>query len=1019
MSRQASDVEVQSSQQSVFIRAGAGAGKTTQLIKTFGDFVKDFRQAHQRFPKIVITTFTRKATQEVKERLLVNALKNNPDREVFEYINKKSSVQISTIHGLLSLFLMNNSQSLSLPHDIKIVDQNNSDRALRKAIHSLMKKKSHYTELLEAYPFYRLLEISRTALDLKYQNRSLQIVGTQLLKNLTEDKVKIVLRDLQEIFKLVSDVPDKWKEYFQFLANYQSLLKDGHIDEALLLFEDEPKKPIFSSKKPPFDQAAHNLIEELRDEKAFVFQDTSAYRDLHEKLNTVFLAYLEDLFLIDKAHKRKTGELTIGDLENYSLSLIEDFPDVVQEFSNSWDFFMIDEYQDTSPLQVKILNALVGEKPCFIVGDPQQSIYLFRGARSEVFNEKEAEFRKKELSIKTLNTNYRSDPPLMNFVNDFFALFQQQFKPMQVKETASDSHIAEQVFFIKTHDQARAVLKQIRYLLQQGVSAQDICVLSRRNSDLLEVAQLAYAYQVPVQLQAAGGFESKREVLDLVAFLKFLVNPFDSENLLTLVRSPWVLVEDQFIVDLTQKQENAFSFWSLLKSTDHPQVQVLRKFLDQYEELGVGLTLKKFILDSGFLAFSELMDPTGKREANIWKFLTNLTAAEKRAGFSLSLFIEDQFNGLQADLGSSSGEAQPVVQPDKVSLMTVHASKGLEFKHVIVVGLTDRPQQTKVLHLAFDPQQALLSLAPYVDAESKLLPSVWANRVRKEFNQRELLESERVLYVAMTRAKQSISLVARVARPDEKMAIFNESWFRKVNWPAESGVVGSYRVRAEFYDDQIDVQESEGLKSFAPRTKKFDEARHEVVRHSVTEMLSLENTVSRSGGVSLKKLDSNLRALKKAQKGTDLHRLFESLKFVDFEDLRADLSEEEISLVQYLFDQQEIDLKKILAEGHNEWGFGLRLKDQVLQGQIDAWAELDQEIHILDYKTGSPEHSEKAFEQLALYTRALLKMKKISLHKKIVHSVIYPVDRKIVKRVFGNAADFEAKQVASLGELFR
>lgn len=1001
---------------SLFIRAGAGAGKTTQLIRTFGEFVNEFRQLNGRFPKIVITTFTRKATQEVKERLLVNALKNS-NREVFEFINKKSSVHISTIHGLLSLFLTQNAEALSLPHDIKIVDQNQSDRALRKAIHSLMKKKNSYVEILEAYPFYKLLEISRAALDLRYQNKALKYVTSTELKKITDDKVKDVLKDLKSVFQTVSDVPEKWQEYFQFLQNYQSLLNDGHLDEAILLFEDEPKKPTFLSKKPAFEVSAHDLIEGIRKEKNFSVQDTEEYRKLHDSLNSLFLSYLEDLFVLDKAHKRKTGELTISDLENYSLTLIEEFPDLAKDFSNSWDFFMIDEYQDTSPLQVRILNALVADKPCFIVGDPQQSIYLFRGARSEVFNNKELEFKNRNIEIKVLNTNYRSDPALMNFVNDFFAPFSQGFKPMDVKEASSNSKVNEQVYFLKTHDQAKGVLKQIRNLLDAGVAPQDICVLSRRNSDLQDIAYLAYQYQIPVQLQAAGGFESKREIIDLVAFIKFLANPFDSENLMTLIRSPWVYIEDQYVVDVVQKNQNAFSIWSVLRNDEHLQVKTLKTFLDQYQELGVALTLKKFVMDSGFLAFSELIDPTGKREANIWKFLTGLSAAEKRPGFSLSLFIEDQFTALQADLGSSSGEAQPVVQPDKVSLMTVHASKGLEFKHVIVIGLTDRPQQTKVLNLAFDPLTSIFSLAPYVEKDSKLVPSHWAIQVRREFNQREILESERVLYVAMTRAQQSISLVARVAKPDEKMPIFNESWFKKINWPAESGKISDYNVKVDFFDEALDLHGLVEISGKQPRSKKFEGNVSNTVKHSVTDMLSNKNSHAANQTLA-KNFEFNLKALKKAQRGTDLHRLFESLKFINFADLKTQLSDEEKNLVQYLFDQKQMDLKKILDFGHNEWGFGVKLKDQVLQGQIDAWAELENEIHVLDYKTGSVEYSEKAFEQLALYTYALLKMKKISGSKKIIHSVIYPVDRKIIQNEFKDAIEFQAKH-STLGQMFR
>lgn len=1014
MSSSSSDVGLRS--KSLFIRAGAGAGKTTQLIASFGEFVQAFYSTYGKYPRVVITTFTRKATQEVKERLLVNALKNS-SRDVFEYINKKSFVHISTIHGLLSLFLTQNAEALSLPQDLKIVDQNHSDRALRKAIHSLMKKNPHFTELLEAYPFHRLVEISRQALDLKYQNHDLQFVSASVLERQSQEKVAQVLKALKSIFEWVPIEPEKWKEYFYFLHAYEELLKKNLLEEAILLFEDEPKKPSFLSKNPPFDVSAHVLIEEIRKEKFFVFQDTLAFRELHQKLNSLFSLYLGELFAIDQTYKKRTGELTISDLENYSLRLILDHPEVAKDFSDSWDFFMVDEYQDTSPLQVKILNELVADKPCFIVGDPQQSIYLFRGARSEVFNQKEEELKKKNIEVRVLNTNYRSDPPLMSFINEFFKTFQQEFKPMNLKPSSSGSKVNDQVFFIQTHDQTKAVLKHIQFLLGEGVSPQDICVLSRRNSDLAEIAHQAYSFHIPVQLQAAGGFESKREVIDLVAFLKFLVNPFDSENLVTFLRSPWAFIEDQEIVDLVHRNPNSFSIWSQLNQVKNPQVDLLKGYLRDFEHLGVSLTLKKFIIESGFLSLSELLDPTGKREANIWKFVTSLAANERRPGFSLSLFIEDQFTALQSDLGSSDGEAQPVVQPDKVSLMTVHASKGLEFRHVIVIGLTDRPQQTKVLNLAFEPRQALFSLAPYVEIESKLLPSAWSTVVRKEFNQRELLESERVLYVAMTRAQQSVALVAEISRPDERSVIFQDSWYRKILWPKESGQVNEYQVKVEFHDDEIKSWAKTSFLHTEPRAKKIDSPVKVAEHHSVSEILTMsaENHAAQN---SLRNLEMNMKALKKAQRGTDLHRIFEALKYLEFAEIKSQLAPDEILLVEYLLNQTEVDLKSILTAGYNEWGFGLNLKTQVLQGQIDVWAELPSEVHVLDYKTGSPEYSEKAFEQLGIYTYALLKMGKISRDKRIVHSVIYPVDQKIVKRQYINSIEFEKKQL-TLGELFR
>ena len=1010
MSSPAPDVSLNSRSQ--FIRAGAGAGKTTQLIHSFSEFVKEFRQKNLRYPKVVITTFTRKATQEVKERLLVNALKEQ-DRGIFEYISKKSSVHISTIHGLLSLFLSQNAEELSLPQDLKIVDEIRSDRLLKKSIHSLMKKNTKYVDLLETYAFYRLVEISREALDLKYQHRNLNYVSQDILLKLTESKRQLVLKKLDQILSQVDSVPDKWKEYFQFLNGYQKLLDKKMLAEARIFFENEPKKPPFLSKNPAFDVETHHLIEEIRKEDSFDWVDSAEYRDKHEQLNQLFNDFLSQLYELDLENKKNTGELTISDLENYSLKLIQTSAKATGDFSQSWDFFMIDEYQDTSPLQVEILNHIVGDKPCFIVGDPQQSIYLFRGARSEVFDAKENELLKKKVQIKSLNTNYRSEPKLMNFINDFFKSFNQSFKPMDLKADQLDLSLSAQVFYVQTHDQALGTLKHILKLLAEGIEPKDICVLSRKNKHLIEIARLAYQYQIPVQLQAASGFESKREILDLVAFLKFLVNPFDSENLVTLLRSPWFFLDDQLLVDLAQKKESSFSIWSGLLQTNSEIYLRLADYRLSCEEIGTALTLKKFIMDSGFLSFSELLDPTGKREANIWKFLMSLTAAEKQTGFSLSLFIEDHFQSLQTDLGSSAGEAQPVVQPDRVSLMTVHAAKGLEFKHVIVVGLTDKPQITINLNLAFDPDSQLFSLAVFDEEASKLLSSAWATKVRKEFNQRELLESERVLYVAMTRAQQTISLIAEVAAPDKKKIVVSDSWFKKILWPNESFKQDKYAVDCIFYDNELEKANSTQRKILQLRSKKNEKQQIELESQSVTEIISGPPKNKDIGPY----FDKQIHALKKAQRGTDLHRIFESMKYLELEELNEQLNPTEKKLVQYLQEQTQIDVQTILAKGHNEWGFGLKYSRGMLQGQIDAWAELDHEIHILDYKTGSPEYAQKAFDQLAVYTYALLQMNKVSKNKKIILSVIYPVDQRIIQKSYENAEDFNQKET-SIKSLF-
>lgn len=997
---------------SQFIFAGAGAGKTTKLIKTFLDFVREFKAVNDAYPKVVMTTFTRKATQEVKERLLVNALESG-EKEIFQYINKKSSVHISTIHGLLSIYLSQFAERMKFPQEIKIVDQAQIDRRLKKHINELLKTQPQYLELMETYSFLQLVGFADQALNFKAQNREFNFVAKSHLQKVAQQKKLEIIAGIQKIFSLATSVPAAWNDYFAFLKGLSDLLERNDEAGFFDLLENAPRKPNWSNAKPAFEPSANSILEDLRENHFKDLFDTEEYILKHESLNRLFLNFVNDLSVISLQHKQNTGELSIADLENLSLQLLEQHPDTAIEFSESWHYFMIDEYQDTSPLQVRILNQIIRNKPCFIVGDPQQSIYLFRGARSEVFNEKLDEMKAKNAEIIFLETNYRSEPRLMNFINSFFAKFSGQFRPMLAKAQERPLNgTGTDAYYIKTGNQVSAVLLHIQNLIRQGINPQDICVLSRSNSKLVDIAIKAAPAGVPVQLQTAGGFEEKREILDLMAFNKFLNNPHDDENLVALIRSPWFCVEDTEILRLAQSPlARKQSLWAALAGSEHPQKANLLKYLNLYDLAGSLQTTKQFLFETSFVAFSEFYDKTGKREANIFKFLISLAQAESAPGFSLGLFLEEQFQSLQADLGSSSAEAQPVVQPNCVSLMTVHASKGLQFKHVIVVGFAEKPSVSNAQKLTFDEGSQQFSLAVLDEETSKHQPSGWANAIKDRFNERELLENERVLYVAMTRAIESLSLVAEIGKREP----VQKSWYKKSNWPLAHGdvIAEGYRAVSLAYDEEPAVAEITSREGGEVRPRFLPAADKSTVSESVTELIQHKN----QNGSEIN-YEKTLFNLKKAQRGSDLHRLFESLKYLTSEQLLPQLNENDRKTVAYLLEQQELNLKEIIRLGHNEWGFGLKTKARLLQGQIDLWCELETEVHVLDYKTGSSAYSEKAFEQLAFYTMALHEMKMFGPAKKIIHSVIYPAEGLIKKKAYENFENFHKLLNPALRELF-
>ncbi len=1008
MSSPASDVI----KTSLLVRAGAGAGKTTLLIKTFIDFCNEFEAAYQRLPRMAITTFTRKATQEVKERLSLKALENKDDK-LFQHINKKSMVHISTIHGVLTMMVQENADLLDLPQTVKIIDQNLYKKNLKKIIRQVLKKNPIYLEILEHYSFVQLIDFVVDGMEALRQSSSLQTISVEEMQSITNHKLGELSQQLQQILNHASLAPEAWQSYFQFLQNLQVAIQTNSVEKILSCEEAKPTKPRWNKKNPAFAEEIFAALEEFWDAFDFSVYDTEDYFVQQASLSDLFLKLVQEISLLDSNYKSTSGEITINDLELFSLELVRNHPAAVADFSEKFDYYMIDEFQDTSPLQVEILDQIIGQKPHFIVGDPQQSIYLFRGARSEVFLLKQQKAAKNDslLKLKFLDTNYRSEPSVMHFINDYFSHMSHQFVPMQ---TQPDKEISKsEISFIQAENEAAGVLQQIAKLLQNGVSPKDICVLSRRNQNLLKITALAQKVHIPVQLQISAGFDQKREILDLVSILKFLINPHDNENLILLLRSPWAYLSDS---DIAAAAKINRSLWLALSKLqpDHATIKRLSDYFSDYQNLGVTEAFVRFIQVSQFLDYSFTYDSSGKREANYWKFFIHLKNAERNAGFSLGQYLSENFQFFQSDLGSSLSEAVPVAQPDRISLMTIHASKGLEFPHVIVVGFSEAPHLTLFRHLTISLEKQKLSLAPFVVSESKNVISRWGNKIRKDFNIKENEEHERLLYVALTRAKASLTLVA-----ETKSRQLGTSWQKKSLWP-ETG------LHEHQHYNLSSLQTTTKTEKQIPAEKKLVSVRKKLIFKNAVELsTSVTESLLHGSGATNKNInyEQKINDILKAKKGTDLHRLFESLQVFTqnselFEALQMNLSSEQKKSIQYLLTLKEYPLAKLIKDGYVEFGFGLKTTTGLLQGQIDLWGIANNEIYILDYKTGSSAHIQKAYQQLLFYAHCLYKMNKIDFKMKLNFIVTYPLEQKTLSQQYANYEELVKGTPFQMQQLF-
>ena len=409
----------------IFVRAGAGAGKTTNLIYRVVDQALEFKQGHGRWPKTVLTTFTRKATQELRERLLIYSFRENP--QALEFVQSGSFLSVTTIHGLFHGFLTRYGRTVGLASEIQIVDENQVAFWRRQILKDLLIR-GQVPGFLGSFGISRLLDSLREFESVYWipLYRSLGILDFGTLYQNYCQKIAWKLRKF--IGEASSGLTnEKWREYWKNLeelieqlsrtpsSREVSFADTGHFyqtpDSLKVKIDDNPQQRGWVRKRETLVALKEGLLKPRKSKNNPGLSDEQK-KDLDKILKTLddflkkeefdpkhwpgIVSQLEEFnrfacLFMDKliAYKKREMALEPDDLEFFSLELVRKYPDKARNFSNDVDIWFVDEFQDTSPLQLEILDKLIADKPYYLVGDSLQSIYSFRGARSEVFLKKQ------------------------------------------------------------------------------------------------------------------------------------------------------------------------------------------------------------------------------------------------------------------------------------------------------------------------------------------------------------------------------------------------------------------------------------------------------------------------------------------------------------------------------------------------------------------------------------------------------------------------------------------------------
>ncbi len=705
------------------IKATAGAGKTTTLITAVKDQILNFYNQHKVFPKIVVSTFTRKATAELKERLMIQAIKTkNP--QLIDYISYSPQLQISTLHGVFHQFLKLYGQYIGLSPGFTVTQ----DSDLHLLFNAVLKK--------------QLLEHKK---------------GVDLLEHYSFDELQVIVKQYILYIK-------KYENHRPF--NKEELVAASHAQKQELMELDNKKK-----------LQALNEIE----------TNFTSFIQISSQLQILGIA-------VQNAWQKKQqqiAQVTFDDLETMLWALLcKKMTGQKKLFFPKWDFWFLDEYQDTSLLQKKILDVLTTGSKVFIVGDPQQSIYRFRDADTSVFLAKIKEAQNDtQSSFKEQIINFRSDGELVAFFNDFFT----SEHNMQSKYQTWDAQkiVAHFVWMAKqknTHHKQQAQFEEVRSqldnLLTHGVSLNDIVILARKNNILNKLASFLKKQNILVHLHLSNHFQNQREIKDALFLLRFLCNPHHNSNLVGLLRTPYYRVEDATLVEWTHRQIQSTKFhslWSFCEQTKHSVITVLKSHLKDTKNYGIVQSFQNALISCGLMDLAYYQDPTGMREANLWKLVNELIQYEQtgtQLGSRMSmhniLFFVDRLlldaggDIVNTDSNKNQTSAVSAVATSGVQLMTVHAAKGLEFDHVILLDIGDefKPHRGSDYFVGEtgDKNCHRWSLKVRGDKKDTRISSPHHENILSRKKEEELQEEDRLLYVALTRAKKTVTLIGSASK---------------------------------------------------------------------------------------------------------------------------------------------------------------------------------------------------------------------------------------------------------------
>jgi ATP-dependent helicase/nuclease subunit A len=484
------------------------------------------------------------------------------------------------------------------------------------------------------------------------------------------------------------------------------------------------------------------------------------------------LPLLKDAFYQTREHiaaeKVREKVLDFNDLERYALKVLE-HEEARRHYSLRWTAFLIDEFQDTNPVQAEILSRLTRDAVVSIVGDEKQSIYGFRGADVGVFTKV-----RKEIVDDTggtdviLDRTFRAHDALVRKMNEVFGPVLGDLHQELYAEKAATLHNAPFLRLAAVAEQkgsseperrvleARYIADRIEELHLEGVPYSHIAILARKWEPLNTYLDVLSARGIPAVNAGGGSLLATIEARDIYSLLQFAADPHDDIALVSVLRSPFFAFNDKVLYEAARSLSEGSSWWDLISARPEfsAAVGTLREILETSKHRSAETVVRVADRLTGYSAVIANLPQGPRRLADlegVFDVLRKLALRGRGDVFGVVRYIRELY---KTDIALP----RPAVDPgEAVVLMSIHRAKGLEWPVIFVPDLSSGSGGGPS-SILIDPD---LGVAFKIDDdENNKQEAVIFGLIKARRKMRELEEARRILYVAITRAKDKVFLTS-------------------------------------------------------------------------------------------------------------------------------------------------------------------------------------------------------------------------------------------------------------------